>query len=109
MHHSILSVHLLCTKAQLCVSFKEVLLPKGTYEAPFIYLRSLFLPGALVTVGQPRAQEAMLVQDEETLEVSYSCFLFMLLEVVCASHSISSGETVGDIELTAWENSLYIS
>lgn len=61
-----------------------------------------------MTVGQPSAQEALLVQDEETLEVSYSCFLFMHLEVVCASYSISSGESVGDTELTAWENSLYI-
>lgn len=78
MHHSILPGHLLCTRAQLCVSFKD-LLSKGTHEAPFIYLRSLFIPGALVTVGQPRAQEAMRVQDEETLEVSYSCFLCMLL------------------------------
>lgn len=109
MHHSILSVHLLCTRAQLCVSFQEYLLPKGTHEAPFIYLRSLCISGALVTVGQPRAQEAILVQDEETLEVSYSCSLCMLLEVICASYSISSGENVGDTEFTAWENSFYIN
>ena len=109
MHHSIFPVHLLGTRAQLCVSFKESLFPKGTHKAPFIYLRSVFIPGALVTVGQPRAQEAMLVQDEETLEVSYSCFLFMLLEEVCASYSIASGANVGDTEFITWENSLYIS
>lgn len=56
-----------------------------------------------MAAGHPWALEAILIQDE-SLDISLSCFLYMHRDVVCASYFVSAGGNIGDTEFPAWGN-----